>query len=278
MKNYLTGSLVLLFLWSGCKPAGPEKVDVIARVNNTSLSLEELDRKIPENTSPDLQQALKRQLMEKWIENELFYQSALDEGFELSDLDREFVKEYEKNLIVENFLEKKFNKEYRVHDQEIEDYYNQNKDEFTWDGDYVHIIHLLIENKDDKIFSEINKSKDLLDIVQTYFFDIQSTSLKPNGDLGYVKLNQLPSELVNVIKRMKTGRISRPVKTDLGYHFVQLLDTQSAGNPKPPDLVRDEIILRLKIRKKNEAVEEYKKEIRAKNTIQTDISRLLKSN
>ena len=270
-KNHFVIILISIFIFASCKPKSDQEANIIAKVNDAVLTIEDIEQKVPEDTNSEVQRALKRQLMEKWIEEELFYQAALDEGYKLDEIEQDYVREYEKYLLVKKYMDLKFNKNYRILDRDIEDYYQQNKEEFKWEDDYAHIYHLVIETRDQKIFNEIYKSKDLLEIIKTYYFDLQSTTERPIGDLGYVELDDLPSALVPVIKRMQTGRISRSVKTDLGYHFVQLIDFQKAGNYKTIDVVKDEIILRLRIKKKNTEIENFKSEIRSQYVIQTDL-------
>ena len=133
----------------------------------------------------------------------------------------------------------------------------------------------MIENREKKIFEEIRKSENLLEIIKSYYFDMQSTSARPIGDLGYIKLSDLPELLSKKVKELSTGTISRPVKLTDGYHFIQLLDYQKKGNYKNLDIVQDEIRLRLNIVKRKQELSKLKRELQANFEIQTDISKLL---
>jgi len=73
---------------------------------------------------------------------------------------------------------------------------------------------------------------------------------------------------------MKTGTISRPIKSEYGYHYVQLLDLQKPDAIKDLEIVRDEIILRIKIEKRNSEIGRLKQQLRADFSIQTDLSKL----
>lgn len=268
---------LVLYLLSGCISEGEDKKDVVAQVNLAQITNAELEASLPDITSPEAKLALKRNLMETWIENEIFYQSAIKEGLSLTDSEKMMVKNYEKQLLVEKYLEKYLNINYHVLDQEIEDYYDKHKQEFIWKDEYVHIIHLLVETEDRTINDEIRKSKNLLEVIKNNYFDQQSTPERPIGDLGYVKLNEFPSRLVNIIKTTKTGSIRGPIKTDLGYHYFQLLDVQKAGATKDLDIVKDEIILRIKISKRSNELESLKQKLRSNFDIQTDLNILVKS-
>jgi parvulin-like peptidyl-prolyl isomerase len=68
--------------------------------------------------------------------------------------------------------------------------------------------------------------------------------------------------------------VSGPIKTIYGYHYIQLLDYQKEGAIKDLDLARDEIYMRLQVKKRNEEIASIKQNLRSKFTIQTDLSKL----
>ena len=270
---FISTALIML-MSNGCSTNGNNKSDVVAQVNLAQISNSELEAAIPEGSSGEVKLALKRNLMEKWIEEEIFYQVALDEGLSLSEDEDLLVRNYEKRLLIQKFLDIRLSNNYRVLDQEIEDYYDLHKREFTWDDEYVHLIHLVIENDDNVIKSEIKGSKNLLEIIKKNFLDQQSTPERPIGDLGYQKLSEFPAPIIRKVRSLKTGNISGPIKTDYGYHYIQLLDLQKEGAIKDLDICRDEIYLRLQLYKRNEEIKSLKQSLRAGFTIQTDLSKL----
>ena len=270
---FISTALIML-MSNGCSTNGNNKSDVVAQVNLAQISNSELEAAIPEGSSGEVKLALKRNLMEKWIEEEIFYQVALDEGLSLSEDEDLLVRNYEKRLLIQKFLDIRLSNNYRVLDQEIEDYYDLHKREFTWDDEYVHLIHLVIENDDNVIKSEIKGSKNLLEIIKKNFLDQQSTPERPIGDLGYQKLSEFPAPIIRKVRSLKTGNISGPIKTDYGYHYIQLLDLQKEGAIKDLDICRDEINLRLQLYKRNEEIKSLKQSLRAGFTIQTDLSKL----
>jgi parvulin-like peptidyl-prolyl isomerase len=266
--------LIPVLLIVSCGTKSDTDTGVVAQVNDAVMTNDELEEAISNAPSPDIKMALKRKLMEKWIEDEIFYQAAMEDGVTLTHYEETLVQNYRKRLIIEKYLKKYINKNYRVLDREIEDYYDMNKREFIWDETYVHIIHLVLENREQVIDKEIRSSKNLMEVIQKNFFDQKSTRERPIGDLGYVKLADLPDDLSRQIKNMKTGMIRGPIKTSLGYHYIQLLDLQKPGQTKDMELVRDEIVHRLQIQKRKNEIEDLKGKLRENYTIQTDLSKL----
>jgi len=274
--NYLRFCFLIagLLLAAGCSREDNNKRDVVAQVNTAMITSSELEEAIPQDITNEVKLALKRNLMEKWIEDEIFYQTAVEEGLTLTEKEKLQIQNYERSLLIKKFLENHLSDNFKILDQEIEDYYNVHKKEFTWDDEYVHIIHLVMDNDDAGIRTEIRGSKDLLDVIRKNFLDQQTTPERPIGDIGYQKLNEFPDEIVKRIKSMRTGNISGPLKTKYGYHYIQLLDRQNKGDTKELDLVRGEINMRIQLSKRNEAIENLKRELRPRFTIQTDLSKV----
>ena len=269
-------SLIFLFtfLITGCANKSDNKENIVAQVNTAQITNAELESAIPEGSPAEAKLALKRNLMEKWIEEEIFYQVALEEGLSLSEQEIQLVKNYYTRLLIQKYIDARLSHNYRILDQEVEDYYNKYQREFVWNEETVHIIHLVLDNDDSAIKSEIRKSKDLMEVIKKNYFDQQSTPERPIGDLGYQKLSEFPNTIQRRISNLKTGNISGPIKTIYGYHYIQLLDYQKKGAIKDLVMARDEIFMRLQLGKRDDEIESIKQSLRAKFTIQTDLSKL----
>ncbi len=247
LKMLLPAFLMLL---TACTSEKMDDFDIVAKVNASYITNSFLDEAGSQQTSEEVRAALKRKIMEKWIEDEILYQTAIQEGLSLSTYEQEQVRAYQKRILIEKFLEKHLNRSYRVLDQEIEDYYNQHEQEYVWNEDHVQLIHLVLDNDDRVIRTEIGNSKDLLEVIKKNFFDQKSTPERPIGNLGYIPVSSLPEKLVSKIKTMRTGSIQGPIKTEYGYHYVQVMDYQKTGRIKSLDIVKNEIIERIKLQKR----------------------------
>jgi peptidyl-prolyl cis-trans isomerase C len=259
---------------SSCSKKEQMKADVVAQVNLAKMTTRDLEIAVPQTVTVEVAAALKRKLVEKWIEDEIFYQTAIHEGISLNDDEIQQVENYRRSLLVEKYLDKYVNLNYRPLDQEIENYYNQHRREFVWQEEYAHLIHLILDTDDQNLKEEISKSANLIEVIKNNFLDQQSSAWRPIGDLGYVKLSELPQRLVQTIRQAPTGAIRGPIKTDYGYHYIQVIDLQPAGAQKELEVVKDEIVLRLKIERRLKEIEKLKQNLQPNFTIQTDLSKL----
>jgi len=61
------------------------------------------------------------------------------------------------------------------------------------------------------------------------------------GDLGWVTTDMVAEPFANALFAMQPGDVSAPVKTDFGWHVIQLRDTK-AGRTTPFEEVRDQLL------------------------------------
>ena len=57
------------------------------------------------------------------------------------------------------------------------------------------------------------------------------------GDLGWVRAEQLPEELANIVQQMPVGAISQPIPLPGGVSIIALVDKRQLGVPDPRDAV-----------------------------------------
>lgn len=273
-NNTLTGLAILLLTLAGCNQKKELPTDMVAQVNDAYLLNSSVNQSVPAGMDADAALPMKKMVIKKWVDDEVIYQTARKEGLDLTPAEKFMVDNYAKSLIIQKYLDAHLNKNYRISQKEIEDMYRRQKKEFVRKTDEVHLIHLYMGKRDRAIFKEISASRDLMKIIRKYYFDTRSTPDNPNADLGYVAVNSLPKAIQNTIKRLKTGAISKPIRIKGGYHFVQLLDKQKKGSVIDMELVRDELIRRLKWQKREDELNRLKNQLKEKFQVQTYLSKV----
>lgn len=270
------GILVVLLLCS-CQREQIPPGEIVARVGEAYLTREVVLSLVPADLSQVDREFFIRKIVEQWIEDQLLAQKAAREGVELSSAEEWQVERLRAELLATKFLNSRIREHLPVTDQEVEDYYQAHTQQFVRDADEVHLVHLYFEKLDKAIVREIRQSKSLLSVIENnpYLKTQVSRVIEPNGDLGYVPVGQLRSEFQRAIRGKKTGVIYGPIRTKDGYHFLQVLDRQPKGSVRSLDLVREEIVVFLKFKKRQERIRQLKENIRKEIPVETFYNHVL---
>jgi peptidyl-prolyl cis-trans isomerase SurA len=119
--------------------------------------------------------------------------------------------------------------------------------------------------------TEADDRKKLLDLKakieskQASFEDLarqnsQDTYAAKGGDMGWVESGDVPAELETVMKSLKPGEISDPVKTPFGMHIVQVVERKSQDTSQEKERATARQVLTE--RKRQEAMEDWARQVR----------------
>lgn len=189
----------------------------------------------------------KKQILDEIINQELFYADAVENNY---DQEEEFIKELEfnKTNILKNYSLRKVLNSVNVTDEEIEKYYNSNTESFKT-PESVQASHILVKTEEEAndILKEIENG---LSFEEAAGKHSSCPSKAKGGDLGSFNKGQMVPEFENAAFGMEEGQVSKPVKTQFGYHIIKLVDKKE---PTTSDFaeVKDQIRQFLMGRKQN---------------------------
>lgn len=219
-----TNSLFLLTLLmiavAGCQQKSEKPADVIARVNNRQVTLEEFRRfyELDPNFGMDSTgyPALSDEL-NKYLDRVLAFRKAKKEGAADDSLFQKAEKWELSQAMLRQLYRDVVEKKIKIPETEI-------RQAFLRANSEVHVRHLFAEDsaKINRWYREIQNGASFDSLAGEAF---QDTLLSKNGgDLGWVKLGGLDEQFAEAVERLGRNQISAPVKTRWGYHIVQLLD------------------------------------------------------
>ncbi|HWY40717.1 MAG TPA: peptidylprolyl isomerase [Chthoniobacterales bacterium] len=81
------------------------------------------------------------------------------------------------------------------------------------------------------------------------------------GELGYFSAKRMPPDFVGAATRLRPGEISKPVRTRLGFHILELIDVQ-APRQQTFDEVRGDIAIDLANQKRDMAIQRLSVDLR----------------
>jgi peptidyl-prolyl cis-trans isomerase C len=226
MKN-LTLAVVALTL---AIPAFAQN-QVVATVNGRSITKKQFEEYHLQNLKFVGQRKITKEVsLQDLINRELSIQKAKKTGL---DKDPGVISKQEDILFhaqiskdMENELKK-----ITVSDDEVKKYYETNKEYRV-----AHIVtRLKAEPTPEEVKNALNQSLEMSDILQKepdsfakYANKFSQTGASTvGGDLGFQPPTRMIPEMFEAIKGQKVGFISKPIRTQLGYHVVKILGVKS---------------------------------------------------
>ncbi|MFC1549847.1 peptidylprolyl isomerase [Candidatus Neomarinimicrobiota bacterium] len=230
---FIFGSLII----GSCSQKTPSADQIIARVGSSYLTKKEVGKLLLEHGSkpPTISTIVTR-----WINTELLYQAALDK-----ELDRDLrlqnrIHEYSKQLLGSAFLENLSLSGNIVTNDSIKSYYINNKSDFLQPDASAKLYHF--------IFDEENEAQELVDKLRkpSRNFDRKELFSQYHIDLKTVYKGSLIPVLDNAVFNNRSSKaVLDPIRSNYGFHVIEILDRSKQGSQMGLDEVYDEIYQRL---------------------------------
>ncbi len=122
--------------------------------------------------------------------------------------------------------------------QDLERYYNENRDRFRVQ-DRARVTHILLKTTDKKdeeikqveakgqdLLKQVRAGKDFAELAKAHSED--SVSAQKGGEIGWVTRGQTVPEFEQKAFSMKPGEISDLVKTQYGFHILKMLEREES--------------------------------------------------
>lgn len=266
-KKYLRFFFVVL-LFVSCTVQQPENKEVIVSVGSGELTLEMLNKEIPEFLKNEISHEQINSYVQEWIEKELIYQNALKRGM---DLDQDFRYELEKakkQLLVRKYLDRFLNDNTDISDEEIIKYYRENENKYTIKKDQIKALHILVSTraKANNVIKRINDGEDFETVAKEVSLDYRD---KKGAELDYFARHDVVPEIGNRIFRYRENSVTQPIETDFGWHIFKILHKREKGTVIKLEEVKDKIISRLAFNKRTQRYKSLIEDLRSKIRVKT---------
>ncbi|MBA4373318.1 MAG: peptidylprolyl isomerase [Thermodesulfovibrio sp.] len=273
MKRILIAIIVLAAL-AACnkKPAEPkaEKGAVLAKVGAAVITEGDLEREL--KSLPDYAQQMfsdekgKEKFVEELVKKEMLYQEAVKKGLDKSADFVKKVEEFKKLTLVSELLEKEIMARTKVSDQEAKEYYEKHKEEFVTTSQ-IKASHILVKTEDEavNVLARLKKGEKFEEIAKKDSLD--KGSAKSGGDLGFFARGQMVPEFEKAAAELKPGEISKPVKSNYGFHIIKVTDKKT-GPVIEYDRIKDLISQKLSGERQKESFDKYVTELKKTYTVE----------
>lgn len=154
-------------------------------------------------------------------------------GSSLKQIRREFRPEVEERLMVQRLRERK-DFEVQITRREVEEFYRTYRDSLPEVKRAVRISHILMSvqpnpnaaegarEKAEALLARLRKGEDFATLARNHSED--PGSAKNGGDLGTLERGDLVREFEEVAFALEPGEISGAVRTQFGFHIIQLIE------------------------------------------------------
>jgi peptidyl-prolyl cis-trans isomerase C len=241
----LLGTVVM-----GCerRPVSSRQEDgspVLVRVNGKALTKREFDYYLPEDYQRVLTSEERKEYLDRWVTTQLLYNEVLRSGEGIGEDVKARMRQYEKDLVADQLVQKVIQENATVSEGEVRSYYQKHEHEYKTDYRVSHILLNTLEDAE-KVKEQIGK-RSFSYLARRYSIDKHSGG---GGDLGYLSKGNMIAEFEDVVFAMKVGDVSGIIESEFGYHIIRITDIRPARVKLGFDDVRDEIANLLTLEKR----------------------------
>ncbi|MDH7479908.1 MAG: peptidylprolyl isomerase, partial [Syntrophomonadaceae bacterium] len=161
--------------------------------------------------------------MEKYYESyggeENFKQVVASSGYSLEDVREDIAF----NVKVKKLLEPRIT----VTEEAMRQYFEANREEFA-EKEQVRARHILVDSaeKAGEVKQKLANGEDFAQLAKAYSTDPGTRD--SGGELGFFGAGQMAKEFEKAAFALAVGEVSDPVKTDYGYHIIQVEEHKPA--------------------------------------------------
>ncbi len=186
-------------------------------------------------------------VVEFLVERHLLAQLANKEGISDSEDYRRRLAAYQAKALRDSYLAQKIGPQ--VSEAELKLAYDEESKKLT-ETERLRARHILVatEKEATDILAKIKKGSKFEDLAKQYSLD---GSKDYGGDLGYFTQPEMVPEFSKAAFSLEKGQMSKPVKTDFGWHVIRVED-RKMGVAQPYDQVKG-AIRNVLVRKKVQA-------------------------
>jgi len=226
---------------------------IVAYLVRTAELEERADEMGVKVSDKEIDEALKKFKQQSFGGDEKKYVAARN----AQGLTEEDVRQNERAQLVANKLFEKVTSSIKVTDEAAKAYYTKNKAQYVTPASRT-VRHILVGAKQkalaDQLYSQLTGGADFAALAKKYSKDKGSAA--QGGKLTISKGQTVPEFDATAFK-LKTNEISKPVKTQFGYHVIQALTPVKKASFVPLAKVEAQIKQQLASTKKNDTMTKW---------------------
>lgn len=299
----LTMLVIFSTLLVGCFQGG--KNDVVALINGREVLRSELERYLDltrrivgNNQFSEADQII---ILDFYINEQLFYEEAVKRGLEVTpqEIEKELeetkaflISEYfdedeqkfqarldslnitkddlreliRRNLIISSLINSLEEGVEPISDQEIQDFYDENFEEYFIRNERRLVRHILVDTKNvaEALIVRIKQGEDFSKLAQEFSLDTESA--RNGGDLFFAENGDFVEPFNTVAFTLPVGQLSDVVETRHGFHIIEVLEIRPSEIVELDEELKTEISTFLHQKRRADAINALLDELKLGDT------------
>jgi parvulin-like peptidyl-prolyl isomerase len=268
-----------------------EKADLDRLIDQTKTNLEAQKQEFPEVGTPEYE-TLKGTLLKGLVQQSQWEQAGAAMGVRVSDkeidtqldalkqqyfkgdedkfkaelekqgLTLEQLREQLRGRLLSNKIYSAVIKKVKVTDAEIKAYYDNHKAQYA-QPESREVRHILVKKKAlaDELYTKLKNGADFAKLARQY---TQDETSKASGGLYTAYKGKSVAPIDKFVFAAKKGDLSQPIKTEFGWHVVEVLSEIKPPAPQPLAEAKDTISSTLLQQQQNQALKAWVKDAQSK--------------
>jgi len=238
---------------------------ILASFSGQTITLGEFNQlweEVPEDYKLQLDKSM---VLDQMISEKMLIQEAKNIGLEKDNDVLEQIKKMTEQILVQVLIEREILDKIKINDEEVLEYYEQNKESFT-EKEQVYLYNILLETEEEaqNVLEQLKAGGDFSEIAKE-----KSTgpSAAQGGDLGYLTKGTIIPEIEEVVFALEVEELSEIINTDFGFHILKITE-KKPETVKSFEEVKEDIIQTLLPNKQKEAFDNLLEELKSKSEIE----------
>ncbi|MCX7798437.1 MAG: peptidylprolyl isomerase [Melioribacter sp.] len=250
--------IVLLLFFSYCTKKKESSKEIV-RVNDAVLTEDELKIALLEKSN---NAKLREQYINEWIEREVLYQKAVEEGItkekEYNFIIEKSKKELAGALLIKKILSENYNE---PTEEELLSFYESLKEDFRLLDELYNVNVIYFNNYEDALRFRSTLIESDWNRALNVFKNLTSIIETKTGEFYYSYQLQ-PANLAKVVSFMNPGEVSVIIETEPNHFaIVQLIKKINRGEIPPFGIIKDKVKERFMVIKNKEVIQNFIKEL-----------------
>lgn len=254
-----------------CQQSGIEQ-QVIVRVGDERLTLDELIGEIPPAMRSQITREDLQDFVGRWINSQILYQEAKRRQLDSQvDIQRE-LRKLEIDLVANALLDQELDKPLAITDQEIQDNYVTNRNGFMRASQEIQVLHAqcATAGRADSLYNMVISGNDFIGAARKLVDpDSDTTSWE-----AFLSEDETSPEIAAQIFRLPVGTLSRPIRSDVGYHVFKVINRFPKDTIRELSQVRTQIIAKLEVEKRQARYRQLLSDLKTNTIVETNLTML----